>query len=153
MFIKERRKVALFLCLLWVVIAAVSFYLIEFTGIFDQDLFRGQGTSWMGILFSLLILILGLVIFFGQIRILFPFIFFSKEDLSAYNIEKISSFLGILMIVFSYVMTFATIGGVAFWMLLIIAVAIEVLALYTSASKKFESNINDKWTKENNLAR
>ena len=71
MFVKEREKAALILCLLWVAVATVSFYFIEFTGIFGQDLFRGQETFWFMIVFSLLLLILGLVIFFGQIKI-FP---------------------------------------------------------------------------------
>ena len=128
------------LCLIWTVVAVASFYFIEFTGTFEQDLFREQSTFWIMILFSLSILIMGLTIFFGFIKILFPFIFFSEKDLLRYNVRKISFLLGILTISLSYVFTFATIGGLVFWMLLIIAVAIEVGALYTSASKRFEIN-------------
>jgi hypothetical protein len=141
MFVKERRKATLILCLLWAAVAIASFYLIEFTGTFEQDMFRGQETFWFMIVFSLLILILGLVIFFGQIKFFFPFIFFSKEDLLKYNVEKISFLLGILMVALSYVFTFITIGGLVFWIALIIALAIEVGALYAAASKKFEANI------------
>ena len=141
MFIKERKKIALVLCLLWAVVASTSFYFIEFTGTFGQDLYRGQETFWMMIMFSLLVLILGLVIFFGQIRTISPFIFFSKEDLLRYNVRKISFLLGILVVVLSYVFTFATIGGFAFWIVMINAAAIAVGTFFTLVSKRFEANI------------
>ena len=95
----------------------------------------------MMIMFSLLVLILGLVIFFGQIRTISPFIFFSKEDLLRYNVRKISFLLGILVVVLSYVFTFATIGGFAFWIVMINAAAIAVGTFFTLVSKRFEANI------------
>jgi uncharacterized RDD family membrane protein YckC len=140
MLIRGREKAALILCLLWVIVAVASFYFIEFAGTFEQDLFRGQKTFWIMIIFSLLILILGLVIFFGKISIIFPYIFLSEEDLSGYNVGKISFLLGILMVALSYVFTFVTIGKFAFWMALFIAAAIAVGAFYTLVSKKFEAN-------------
>jgi len=141
MFVKERKKAALILCMLWAIVAAVSFYLIEFTEILGQDLFRGQETFWFMIVCSLLIFILGLVIFFGQIKIFFPFIFFSKEDMLRYNVEKISFLLGILMVVTSYVLVFVIIGIFMLLVVLPIILAIEILSLYASASKKFEAKI------------
>ena len=138
-FIRERKRTALVLCLFWSIVVALSFYFIEYTGTFEQDLFHGQETFWAMIAVSLLILVLGLVIFFGNIGMLFPFAFFSEKDMLQYNIEKISLLMGILMILMSYALTFATIGGIAFLILLVIAVAITVGGLYTVASKRFEA--------------
>ena len=140
MFVKGREKIALALCLLWVIVATASFYLIEFTGTFGQDLYRGQETFWMMIVCSLLLLILGLVIFFGQIRILPLFIFFSKEDLSRYNVRKISFLMGILVVALSYALTFVTIGRFAFLITIIICIAIIIGVFFTIASKRFETN-------------
>ena len=65
--------------------------------------------------------------------------FFSKEDLLKNNVEKISFLLGILMVALSYVFAFITIGGFVFWIALVIALSIEVGALYAAASRKFET--------------
>ena len=58
-----------------------------------------------------------------------------------YNVEKISFLLGILMVVTSYVLAFVTIGVFMLLVVLPIILAIEILSLYASASKKFEAII------------
>ena len=132
------------LCLLWVVTAEAAFYLIEFSGILGQDLFMGQGTFWILIFVSLIFMALGLVIFFGQIGILFPFIFFSEEDMSEYNVEKISFILGILMVALSCMLTFVAASVFTLLILIPLAAALEILAFYTAAADRFKANAQPK---------
>ena len=87
----------------------------------------GQDPDWILVLILSLVMLLGLAVFLGEVRIYFPFIFMEKEDLSAYNVEKISFVLGILMIAASYPLVFMTMGGLT--MVLVVCVAFAAMEL------------------------
>ncbi|MDR0778569.1 MAG: hypothetical protein LBE48_03925 [Methanomassiliicoccaceae archaeon] len=132
-----RRRLALILSLLWAITAAVAFCLLE---IFERDLF--WGTTFV----SLFLLVIGVVTLFGNVRFFFPFTFLSKEDLSAYNIEKISFLLGILTVALSYASIFVALGGFLILMLVCVpvAAAVEILSLYCSAANRFRADTRPK---------
>jgi hypothetical protein len=120
---KEQIVVALNLCLLWVLAVTTAYFL-------------GLELHWFVVLLSLLFLILGwLVLFrgFQIIRLCFPFVLASKEDLPAYNKERFSRILGIPTVALSYVILFVSAGVLMLLPLLGIAIALQVAILYVYA--------------------
>jgi len=128
---KGRGRVALAIGALWAAWVVASFY-------FFSEI-QGQNMFWFDVFVSLLLMIGGLAVFFGHVRIFFPFIFMSKEELSQYNMERVSFTLGILIAFISYPLIFLTMGGfiIALAIVCVAVMAIEVGVFYVSAAKKF----------------
>jgi len=140
--------IALALCLLWVTAAVASFYFLS--EVYKQDTFSGRDFFVIALL-SLLLLIVGLVAFFGRIRVFFllsypAVVLHSAIDSSKYNIEKASFVLGILTAAFSYVFFIALMGG---WMVIaafIIALTVFVIGvIYVFVSKRFRTEAQPKY--------
>jgi len=139
MAVEGKRKIASVLCLFWIVTAAISHFLHD-TGL-PSDL----------VLISFFFLILGLVISVGQFRFLicffFPFIFMPKDDLSKYNVEKILSVLGAVIVVMSsviFVLAFST-DLFAILVFVLVAAAAECVVIYTAVAKRFRADTRPKY--------
>ena len=134
MFIKERWRIAFALGLLWAMCIAISFYLIpDMSG---KNLLPGYAIT------SLFFICFGLIALFGEVRIFFPFIFMSKEDLLEYNVERISYALGVLTMAMAYAIIFLTLFSFEVGLVLIFAIAIiiEVVPIYASAAERFKAD-------------
>ncbi|MCL1905010.1 MAG: hypothetical protein FWG19_02670 [Methanomassiliicoccaceae archaeon] len=127
----KQKRVALFMCLFWAIAMATA-YLIS-----DR---YGSDLNWYMVLFSLLFMMIGIITVFGRIRFFFPFTFFSKEDLHEYNVEKIGLVLGTPMVVLSCSVPFVTMSFSVFWVIVMIAAAMEVGGLYASAAERFKAD-------------
>jgi len=143
MLIKGRWRAALILCLLWAIALATSFYLVSEA--YGREASSGQD-FWIIALFSLFILLIGMVAFFGRIRVFFflsyPLILVASEiDTSKYDIEKASFALGILTATLSYVFLFIPIGGlIVVVALCVTAIAFVIGIIYVFAAKRFRAD-------------
>jgi hypothetical protein len=139
---KERWMVALALCLLWIIAAILSNNLIPDT--------YGQIDFIIIALFSLILFIVGMVAFFGRIRVFFllsypAILFYSEIDTSKYNIEKASFVLGILTAVFSYVLLFILLGNLMMAIMIIVTVAFVIGLIYVFVAKRFKAEARPKY--------
>ena len=99
--------------------------------------FLGLDLHWFVVLLSLLFLILGWMVLFRGFQILrlsFPFVLVSKEDLPAYNKERFSLLLGIPVLALSYVTLFISVGIFMLLPIVGIAIVLTVATLYAYAS-------------------
>ena len=136
MVVKGRERVALVLCLLWAIVVATAFIISETYGL---------NLYWYTVLISLLLLIAGLAVLFGLIQLFFPFIFLPKEDLSVYNVEKISFVLGVPMAAVSCVIIFISMSVFVIWAIVGIAIAIEIGGIYVSVAKRFRADTQPRY--------
>ncbi|MDR3074512.1 MAG: hypothetical protein LBU30_00540 [Candidatus Methanoplasma sp.] len=132
MVAKGQKRTALVLGLVWAAMAAIAYTISEIYGL---------NLYWYTPFYSLLLILAGLIISFGHIRIFFPFIFMSTEDLSGYNVEKIASVLGILIAVLSYLLLFISMNAFVLWMIIIVCITVEILATYASVAKRFKADL------------
>ena len=131
MGVRRQRRVALILAF-WAIAIVTALLLYDVYGL---DLY------WYTILLSLLFMIAGQIISFGQIRIFFPFILFSKEDMSKYDVERISFFLGALTAILSCTILFISMSTSVLWIIVGVAIAIEGGAIYFSVAKRFRADV------------
>ena len=121
---KGQMMVALVIILLWA-IAIITAYVL------DLDL------HWFVVLLSLLFLILGWMVLFRGfqiIRLCFPFILASKEDLPAYDKERFSRVLGIPVLALSYVTIFVSVSIFMLLPIVGIVIVLNVSLLYAYAT-------------------
>ena len=107
----------------------------------------GQDWDKIGMVVSPPLMIVGLIMFFGEIRLTVPYIFYSKEELSkSYDVEKISFVLGITVIGTSYPFIFAHMYSFALTWIIIgaVLILIEFMAIYTAVAKRFKANTQSK---------
>lgn len=91
--IDRRRKGALLLSALWIFVALTMLYFMR-----DKDL---NLTFWAFFLVSLTTAILGIAVYLGTAKLLAGLNTMSDEELSTYNIEKITSFMGVILFLVS----------------------------------------------------
>jgi len=140
---KKRLIVALALCLLWATATVASFYFLS--EVYRPDTFS-RGDFLVVVLLSLLFLIIGLVAFFGRIRVFFllsfpAVLFYSEIDTSKYNVEKASFVLGIMTTAFSCVFFLLFISG---WMAMVAfcfaITALIIGVIYVFVAKRFRTD-------------
>ena len=132
--IAGRVRYALILCLFWAVLVIISFHFASET--------RRDDEFWGLIATSSALMIVGLIMFFGEIRLVVPYIFMSKEELSEYNVEKVSFVLGITAAAISYPFIFADRYGFGTVMMMAFAavILIEAITIYTAAAERFKAD-------------
>jgi hypothetical protein len=133
--IEGRKRICLFSGLFWAITLMMCFLTTE---IFDLD------PNWLIVLISLLPLFLGIFTLFGHIGLYFPFIFMTKKDLTEYNIEKASFFLGISMIIFSCTLLLITVSVYFLIFPISIGIVTECGGIYVCASNKFKADTKQK---------
>jgi len=125
MMIKERWVGALVIGLLWGVVIALMFYFIEL----DPKI------SWLYFLFApLLLMALGLVVYLGGAMLLIGYNSMSKEERTKYNENKITSFMGVSLVLLSFII-FPALMYIEF--LAVFVAALILVLLYVSISKRF----------------
>jgi len=125
MMIKERWRGALFIGLLWAVVIALMYYFIEL----DPKI------SWLYFLFApLLLMALGLVVYLGGAMLLIGYNSMSKEERTKYNENKITSFMGVSLVLLSFII-FPALMYIEF--LAVFVAALILVLLYVSISKRF----------------
>lgn len=125
MMIKERWRGALVIGLLWAVVMALMFYFIEL----DPKI------SWLYFLFApLLLMALGLVVYLGGAMLLIGYNSMSKEERTKYNENKITSFMGVSLVLLSFII-FPALMYIEF--LAVFVAALILVLLYVSISKRF----------------
>ncbi|MCL1811037.1 MAG: DUF3784 domain-containing protein [Methanomassiliicoccaceae archaeon] len=130
MLIKERWRDALVLSLLWAGITAILFCLLR-----DS---HSDSMLWMSLLFSLLLMSLGLVVYLGGAVLLAGFNTMTEEERSRYNMKEVTSFMGIFLILLSFV-TFLML--IFFVFIVVFIAAVLVMLVYVNISKRFKTNV------------
>ena len=136
MIIKGRAKTAMIMCLSWAITVAVSLYLIS-------EMY-GQDPIWFFVLFSLFVMICGLIAYLGNLWIVcFPLFLLLEESLERRDVKKISSILGILFVVMSYPFVLLPYSGDMLFTMTFVLVSVFVLVtlivtVYAFISEKFK---------------
>jgi hypothetical protein len=126
-YLKERWKGAIVLSLLWVVVTGVMFC-------FFRDTYPGEIEG--SILLSLLLMVLGLIVYLGGYMLLAGFNMMPKEQLARYRMDRITFFMGVFLVLTSlivFVMTFYFFFGVIF------IAAVVIIVIYINISKRFRA--------------
>ena len=127
MMIEERWKGALALSLLWVALMAVTLFFFDLV----------PKVSWLLTLFiPLLIMVFGLIIYLGGYVLITGVNTMTKEERSRYDMNKITSFMGIFLILLSYIGFLMTISFVFF---VVFIAAVLAAFVYLFASKRFKA--------------
>lgn len=132
--IEGRLKGAAAICLLWMVAVAVTFYLIS-----------GSNSGAMILVFlavSLFPMMIGLTVYFGNVEVLSGFNTMTELERSRYNIDEVSSFMGMFFAVFAYTIFLMAaslvIGLVALF------VSIIIMLVYINFSNRFKTDTQQK---------
>ena len=133
--IEGRKRICLFSGLFWAITLTTCFLATE---IFDLNL------DWFIVLISLLLLFLGVFTLFGHIGLYFPFIFMTKKDLTEYNIEKASFFLGTSMVILSCTLLLITVSVYFLVLVITVGIVMECGGIYVCASNKFKADTQPK---------
>jgi hypothetical protein len=118
MAIKGRTSGALILWVLWAAAAVFTAFLTP-PG-------EAAGMIWVWFLFSAFITVLGLIVYLGHYMFLAGINTMTEKERSMYDLEKISSFMGIVLVSWSYlfflIMPAMQIYGMAgFWIMTALA--------------------------------
>jgi len=131
-----KKKAALLMCLFWAMAAAAAYLLLDM---------QGRGLSLEVILSSLLFLIIGLVLSSGRARVLLFLFFFpivmTEEDMSKYDTEKVSLFMGAVLTAASCAILFISVSAFVMWIVVGIIVVICISgSAYVLAAKRFRAD-------------
>lgn len=128
MMIRERRKGALILGLLWLaaVGATILIFRSSFSGVF----------LWIFLPVTFILMILGLVVYLGGIMLLAGFNTMSDEERAGYDEKEVTSFMGMFLVLASYIFLLA---AVSFMMILVFVAAVVIMLIYINTSKRFKA--------------
>jgi len=118
---KERQNGALLMGLFWVVIAIGSYFI------------RGptQEETWLFLILlltSLLCVVLGLMAYLGDVRVIAGYNMMTEMERTRYNIDKITLYLGALCVVVSYALFLALLSWVLF-SIAVLALTVVMIAI------------------------
>jgi len=131
---KERLIGALVMGLLWVAVAAAPFFIhsspSDKLGVFLLILF-----------ISLLCLVLGLIAYLGDVRVIAGFNMMTEKERSHYNINRVTFFIGILCVAMSYAFFLIYLSGILFTIVIVALTAVTIVfAFYVGVGKRFRAD-------------
>ena len=129
MMYRERWIGALAMGLLWAVATGISYYIL-------CDKLNTFGL-WMMLFSSLLMVVFGLTVYLGGIMVLAGFNTMTEQERSQYNIEEVTSFVGILLVLLSYISLLMLVYFVFIGVFLAIVI---FMAIYVSVGKRFRAS-------------
>ncbi|MCL2296199.1 MAG: DUF3784 domain-containing protein [Methanomassiliicoccaceae archaeon] len=130
MMYRERWKGALAMGLLWTVATFVTYYFLL------GDYMNGFGL-WTILFVSLLLLVCGLAVYLGGVMLLAGFNTMTREERAQYNIKEVTSFMGIFLVLISYLALLMIIHFVFFTVFI---AAVLVMVIYVNVSKRFRAS-------------
>jgi len=132
---KERLNGTLAMGLLWTIAVCISYYLLLRDHLNTLEL-------WMILFVSLLLLVCGLTVYLGYLGGIMPLtplnivVVVMEQSQSQFKKKEIASFMGISLVLLSYIFLLAT---VYFVFAFVFVAAVVFVTIYACASKRFRT--------------